>query len=42
MNEKNFVDDTIAQWEIDYPVKKVLKLKKCTIDWNAVFGDDEE
>ena len=42
MNEKDFVDDTIAQWEIDYPVKKVLKLKKCTIDWDAVFGDDEE
>ena len=42
MNEKEFVDETIAQWEIDYPVKKVLKLKKCTIDWDAVFGNDEE
>jgi len=42
MNEKEFVDETIAQWEIDYPIKKVLKLKKCTIDWDAVFGDDEE
>lgn len=42
MNEKEFVDETIAQWEIDYPIKKVLKLKKCTIDWDAVFGNDEE
>jgi len=42
MNEKVFVDETIAQWEIDYPIKKVLKLKKCTIDWDAVFGNDEE
>lgn len=42
MNEKEFVDETIAQWEIDYPIKKILKLKKCTIDWDAVFGNDEE
>lgn len=42
MNEKEFVDETIAQWEIDYPIKKVLKLKKCTIDWDVVFGNDEE
>ena len=42
MNEKEFVDETIVQWEIDFPIKKVLKLKKCTIDWDAVFGNDEE
>lgn len=42
MNEKEFVDETIAQWEIDYPIKKVLKLKKCIIDWDVVFGKEEE
>lgn len=42
MNEEEFVDETIAQWEIDYPIKKVLKFRKCTIDWDAVFGSDEE
>lgn len=42
MNEKEFFDETIAQWKICYAIKKVLKLKKCTIDWDAVFGNDEE
>ena len=42
MEEHDFIDKTITQWEIDYPIKKVLKLKKCTIDWNAVFGSEEE
>lgn len=42
MEEHDFIDETVTQWEIDYPIKKVLKLKKCTIDWNAVFGSGEE
>lgn len=42
MEEHDFIDKTITQWQIDYPIKKVLKLKKCTIDWNAVFGSEEE
>lgn len=42
MQEHNFIDETVTQWQINYPIKKVLKLKKCTIDWNAVFGNDEE
>lgn len=42
MQEHDFIDETVTQWQINYPIKKVLKLKKCTIDWNAVFGNDEE
>lgn len=42
MKKTEFMDETVAQWEIDYPIKKVLKLKKCSINWDAVFGKDEE
>lgn len=41
MKESYFVDDTVTQWEIEYPIKKVLKQKKCTIDWDTVFGHEE-
>lgn len=27
MKKTEFMDETVAQWEIDYPIKKVLKLK---------------
>ena len=42
LHEKEFIDKTITQWEINYPIQKVLKLRKCTIDWNAVFGIENE
>lgn len=41
LEENDYVDDTVAQWVIVYPIKKVLKLRKCTIDWDAVFGEDD-
>ncbi|MBO5466229.1 MAG: hypothetical protein J6A02_02155 [Prevotella sp.] len=42
LNEKEFIDKTITQWEINYPIQKVLKLRKCIIDWDSVFGKEEE
>lgn len=43
MKKREVTDKTIAQWEIDYPIKKVLKLKMCSaIDWDAVFGNNED
>jgi len=43
MKKREVTDKTIAQWEIDYPIKKVLKLKMCSaIDWDAVFGNTED
>ena len=41
-NKKEIIDYTVTQWQIEYPIKKVLKLKKCTIDWDSVFGKDAE
>ena len=41
LQEEEFIDNTIVQWEISYPIKKVLKLRKCTIDWDALFGKNE-
>ncbi len=41
MEGTEFRDETITQWIIVYLVKKVLKLRKCTIDWTAVFGEDD-
>lgn len=37
-----FIDESIVQWGIAYPVKKVLKLKKYSVDWDAIFEKDEE
>ena len=37
-----FIDESIVQWEIAYPIKKVLKLKKYSVDWDAIFEKDEE
>lgn len=42
LTETHFEDETVTQWEIKYPIKKVLKLKKCTIDWDVVFSEEEE
>ena len=41
MGSREFRDETITQWIIIYLVKKVLKLKKCEIDWDSVFGEDD-
>lgn len=43
MKKRDVTDDTIAQWEIDYPVKKVLKFKKrSAIYSDAVSGNNED
>lgn len=42
MEEEDFIDNTVTQWIIDYPIKKVLRFRKCNIDWDAVFGNEEE
>jgi len=42
LNSSEFVDDTITQWFIEYPIKKVLKLRKFRIDWNKLFESDDE
>ncbi len=42
MKRREFVDETITQWVIEYPIIRVLKFQKNTIDWDAIFGDDEE
>ena len=39
---KDFEDQTITLWRIIYGVKKVLKLRKNTIDWDSFFEDDGE
>ena len=41
MGKKTFIDKTICQWIIVYAVKKVLKFKKNTVNWEAVFGEDD-
>ena len=42
MNGLVFEDESITLWTIIYHIKKVLKLRKNDIDWDAVFGGDEE
>lgn len=42
LQKQEFIDKTIIQWEINYPIRKVLKVRKCTIDWDTVFGKDDE
>ncbi len=39
---KDFEDQSITFWRIVYGIKKVLKLRKNTIDWDALFEDDGE
>lgn len=39
---KDFEDQTITLWRIHYGIKKVLKLRKNTIDWDAISENDEE
>ena len=33
--------ETYCQWIIVYAIKKVLKLRKNSIDWAAIFQDEE-
>ena len=40
MKKKKFVDKSYTQWEINYPIKKVIKLNKCNIDWDSVLDTD--
>lgn len=43
LDRRDVMDETNIQWEIKYPIKKVLKLKRgSAIDWNAVFGENED
>lgn len=34
------LDETIVQWQIDYPIERVVKLKKVGIDWDDVLDED--
>ena len=42
MDGRDYTDRNITQWVIVYPIKKVLKFKKNSIVWEALFEDDEE
>lgn len=42
LNTKVVDDSTVAQWVIVYHITKVLKLRKNTIDWEKIFGEDDE
>ena len=42
MDGRDYTDRNITQWVIVYPIKKVLKFKKNSIVWDALFEDDEE
>lgn len=41
LNATEVLDTTIVQWQIEYPIRKVMKFKKCAIDWDAVFAEEE-
>ena len=41
MEEHEFIDDSVTQWQITYAIKKVLKLKRYKIDWDTFFDDQE-
>jgi hypothetical protein len=42
MGETEFEDKTITQWTIIYAIKKVLKSRRYTIDWDNVFEEEVE
>ncbi len=42
MSERTFVDQHITQWVVIYSIKRVIKLRKNTIDWDAIFKEDKE
>ena len=37
LEEHEFIDDSVTQWQITYAIKKVLKLKRYKIDWDTFF-----
>lgn len=41
LNEEEFSDKTIAQWQIDYPIKRVLKLRKRSVDKDNLSDEEE-
>lgn len=42
MTKKKFLDKSITQWVIAYAIKKVLKYKKDSIDWQKIFDTNDE
>ena len=42
MDGRDYTDSSITQWVIVYPIKKVLKFKKNSIEWDALFNNDED
>ena len=42
MDGCDYIDSSITQWVIVYPIKKVLKFKKNSIEWDALFNNDED
>lgn len=42
MNEVEVIDDSYALWIVQYCIKKVLKYKKCSVDWDAVIDTEED
>lgn len=41
MNQTSFIDDTVTQWEIDYPIKRIIKVKKYSTCDDEVFNNEE-
>jgi hypothetical protein len=42
MKERKFEDSTYCQWILEYSIKKILKLRKNRVDWNAIFKESDE
>lgn len=42
MDKSEFEDSTYCQWIIEYSIKKVLKLQKNRVDWDALFTESYE
>lgn len=41
LEEHEFIDDTVTQWQITYTIKKVLKFKRNKIDWGTLSDNPE-
>lgn len=42
LTTKTVLDTTIAQWQIEYHITKVLKSRRNTVDWSTAFNEEEE
>ncbi len=42
MNKTMHIDKAVTQWIIVFSIKKVLKFRKNAIDWDKVFGEENE